>query len=482
MSHGNPPESRHDIFSLEESASGPVPVQAPPRSAARRRWLGAANAAAAGLTFSTLARSQQPLQSSIASTAQSPLQGSRFADLTCRVTTGRLDALVAAAFPAFNRPVILPPFDASKHGARFDVELHRLVAPFTVPETGEVVTVSGLLAIPVGTRGPIPVVSVQHGTMVTVDQTPSSLLALADPAYVIPEGSDALEVMLNVHRFAGQGMAVIAADYVGKGPFRNGRGEGYGVKDVTVQTCLRMLEAGLATMASLGLQSGPLFLAGWSQGGLNTQWLHQELRRRKVAVVGTSVTSPFNELSETMRFWCGAQTYPPPEGQSSFPPVVPWVSICLVILMGSYELHYGLKGLMRSAVAPKFHDLAATFWNTYDLRLWSGDSAPTGATLLVPGFFDRFTHDLNSAFLRQLAANTASYWSYDSPIRFFLGMADEALHPTAARRGIVAGGAKATEVPIREGSHRGNFLASLFGDATTTAGYGNSVDWFKSMV
>jgi hypothetical protein len=61
-------------------------------------------------------------------------------------------------------------------------------------------------------------------------------------------------------------------------------------------------------------------------------------------------------------------------------------------------------------------------------------------------------------------------------------MADEALHPTAARRGIVAGGAKATEVPIREGSHRGNFLASLFGDATTTAGYGNSVDWFKSMV
>ena len=68
------------------------------------------------------------------------------------------------------------------------------------------------------------------------------------------DAKDSLETLLNVHRFAGQGYAVIAADYVGKGPFRNGRGEAYAVKDVTVHTCLRMLEAGESTMQSMGVQ------------------------------------------------------------------------------------------------------------------------------------------------------------------------------------------------------------------------------------
>ena len=142
-------------------------------------------------------------------------------------------------------------------------------------------------------KGPLPVVSWQHGTVLSFDGIPSNMLKLADPAYVMSYPGDSAETLFNVHRFAGQGYAVIAADYVGKGPFRSGRGEAYGVRDTTVQTCLRMLEAGLTTMQSMGLQTGPLFLNGWSQGGLNSQWLHQALRQRKVPIVATSVSSPF---------------------------------------------------------------------------------------------------------------------------------------------------------------------------------------------
>ena len=50
------------------------------------------------------------------------------------------------------------------------------------------------------------------------------------------------------------------------------------------------------------------------------------------------------------------------------------------------------------------------------------------------------------------------------------------------RRAIAAGGAKTAEVPVKGGSHRGNFLASLYGDGTTLAGRENTVDWFKSLL
>ena len=472
----------------------------------RRRWLGSASGIAVSLAMPAVAlaqgsratdgssadapsadtssagRSSASRSTGSVSTGIRPaLPAGRLTDLSCQVSASRLDTLVAAIFNDFNAPTILPAFDSARHGARFDVQLHRLVAPLVVPETGESLMLSGLLALPVGAKGPLPVVCWQHGTILSFEQVPSNMLKLADPAYAMTDAKDSLETLLNVHRFAGQGYAVIAADYVGKGPFRNGRGEAYAVKDVTVHTCLRMLEAGESTMQSMGVQRGPLYLNGWSQGALNTQWLHQELRRRKIPVAATSVASPFNALSETMRFWAGAQRFDPPDGLGTYPPIPVWISLCMIILLGSYELQYGLKGLLRSAVAPQFRDMAEAYWKTYDLRFDPGKQFPSGSTLLVPNFFDGFTHDLNSAFLRQVAANTASYWRYDSPIRFHIGLADEAIHPTLARRALAAGGSQTSEVTVPRASHRGTFLASLYGDATSLGGKSNAVDWFDSL-
>jgi hypothetical protein len=187
-------------------------------------------------------------------------------DRSCRVSSTRLDALVAKAYPLFNEPAILPPFDAKTHGARFDVDLHRIVAHTVVPETGEKLKVSGLLALPVGVKGEVPLLSWQHGTILSFDQVPSNLTLLADPAYELTDAADSLETLFNVQRFAGRGYAVVAADYVGKGPFRNGRGEGYAVKGVSVRTCIDVLAAGQAAMQSLGVRPSKLFLHGWSQG------------------------------------------------------------------------------------------------------------------------------------------------------------------------------------------------------------------------
>ncbi len=461
-----------------------VPKADPPtlQSPSRRLWLGATSSLAVSAGWPAPASADtSSILSALAAGLQPALPRGKLIDQTVVVSAARLDLQVARNFPDFNVPAVLPAFDPSRHGARYAVELHRIVVPLNLPRTGESLTVTGLLALPVGVKGPLPVVSWQHGTVLNFDGVPSSLIKLADPGYVLAFPGDSAETLFNIHRFAAQGYAVIAADYVGKGPLRNGRSEAYAVPDVTVQACLRILEAGLASMQSMGLSAGPLFLNGWSQGGINSQWLHQALRQRKIPIAATSASSPFNELTETVRFWSGAQTYPVPDGVASFPALPDWIWQCLVVLLGSYEVNYGITGLLHHAVRPQFRELTARYWQTYELRADAASPRPTGPTLLVPGFFDRFTHDTNSAFLRQIAANSPTYWRYDAPIRFYLGIADEALHPTAARRAIAAGGALATEVAVPGGSHRITFMASLYGEPRHLGGQTNSLEWFNTL-
>lgn len=403
-----------------------------------------------------------------------------YLDNKVTIDRARLDGLAATVHDAFNEHRILRKFDAKLHGAKFDVELHRITTYTRPPGTGETLKVSGLLAIPVGVKGALPVVSWQHGTILAFDQVPSNLTLIADPAYVLRDNVDSMETLLNVQRLAGNGYAVIAADYVGKGPYRNGRAEAYAVKDVTVRTCLDILDAGLTGMRALGHPIGSLLLNGWSQGALNTQWLHQELRRQGRPIKATAVQSPFNDLNEAFRFWAGADVYAD-SASAPYPRLADWISLCMVVVLGSYERQYGLDGLLRTAIRSEYHDLALKFWSDYQMDFNPKKPFPSGSKLLVDGFFERYTADLNSRFLRQLAANRNTYWPYDSPIRFYYGLADEAIHPTLAKRPLAAGGKYASGVPIKGASHRGTFLASLYAEGEDIAGSSNVLRWFDSI-
>jgi Secretory lipase len=394
------------------------------------------------------------------------------------VSAQRLDTETGTAFRLFNTSSVLPDFNAVTHGARHDIILHRIVTTTTVPETGESLEVTGLLALPAGATGELPVVSWQHGTILSFDQVPSNLTKLSGSAYQLSDAVDSLETLFNLQRFAANGFAVIAADYVGKGPLRNGRGEGYAVKGVTVRTCIDVLNAGLAALSNLGVKPTTLFLHGWSQGALNTQWLHQALRADGVQIEATAVASPFNDLSEAWRFWAGRQTFPLPAGVDSYPNLPSWISLCMIVALGSYELHYDLKGLIESAVKPEYGEMARQYWKTYDISKINVQPFPSGSDLLVRGFFDGYTDDRNSAFLRQFAANGASYWNYDREIRFHYGRADEAIHPEMVARALSAGGKYAHGVPVSRANPRTTFLAGLYGDEATLAGHDNVLSWF----
>ena len=410
-----------------------------------------------------------------------PAQGFKsHLDNRSRVSRGRLDEIASAVHKAFNNPEILSPFDSAVHGATYDVELYRITAFTQVPETGETLKVSGLLAVPLDVKGPLPVVSWQHGTILSFNQVPSNLTSIADPAYVMRDNVDSMETLLNVQRLAGNGYAVIAADYIGKGPFRNGRAEAYATKGATVQTCIDILDAGLRGLKELGYQTSQLFLNGWSQGALNTQWLHQELRRQGRPIAATAVESPFNDLNESFRFWAGAESYPSPSAKA-YPRLADWISLCMIVTLGSYQRQYGLDGLLQSAIRPEFHALALKFWDDYQMDFDPKRPFPSGSTLLVDGFFERYTNDLNSRFLRQLAANRATYWAYDAPIRFYYGLSDEAIHPALVNRPLSAGGRHAIGVPIAGASHRGTVLASLYFESKVVGDSTNVLRWFNAV-
>ncbi len=434
-------------------------------AASRRDFLKSASAAAGSLALSITA----------------PGIALAAAGGSVRISKERLNTLAAKFYAVFNEGNILPASFADKHAARHDVELRRIVTFTRIPETGERVKVSGLLAAPAGARGALPVLSWQHGTILSFDQVPSNLLRLADETYELRDNVDSIETLFNIQRFAGNGYAVIAADYVGKGPYRNGRGEAYAVKGATVQCCLDILKAGLLELRKLGLRQSSLFLNGWSQGALNTQWLKQEMQRRGIKVRAAATESPFNNLAESFHYWANPRAYLP-ASESSYPMPPAWITPCMIVLLGSYRRYYGLNDLFKTAIKPQYQAFAEKYWSDYSLEGEIAKSIPPAGDFLTDGFFERFTSDTNSKLMRQLGDNGTTFWDYDSPIKFYYGLADEALPPRLVQPAVAAGGHFADGVPVKGASHRGTFLASLYGESTVLNGSPTAFDWFNTLV
>jgi dienelactone hydrolase len=144
-------------------------------------------------------------------------------------------------------------FEITFPPAQNGVKLYRVTYPSVVPEQGNRPTLaSGLIAVPEVDATTLPVVSYQHGSVFGKQEVPSFL-------------DQSMETRLMVANFAGQGYLVIGADYFGKG--LSTEPNSYIVKASTQQACVDMLFATQAVSGDLGVELGPLFLSGWSQGG-----------------------------------------------------------------------------------------------------------------------------------------------------------------------------------------------------------------------
>jgi hypothetical protein len=143
--------------------------------------------------------------------------------------------------------------------AKFGI-ISRVFTYETVDAYGLSITNSALLILPLGTNGPLPMVSEQHGATVMKSEAPSQ-----------PGHGD---IWASV--FASYGYAVVVPDYLGLGSspgyqaYLHARSEATCVVDA--------LRAGKSLCASNNVTlNGQLLLTGYSQGGHVTMAAHREL-------------------------------------------------------------------------------------------------------------------------------------------------------------------------------------------------------------
>lgn len=347
-------------------------------------------------------------------------------------------------------------FEISYTPARYGVKLYRVTYPSVVPErNNRPTTASGLIAIPdMGGELPasLPVVSYQHGSVFGKEEVPSFL-------------QNSAESRLMVAVFGGQGYMVIGADYFGKGvsPEPNG----YIVKGSTEQACLDMLLAAQTVCPELGVEMGPLFLSGWSQGGWSTFVFLHKLESVGIPVTAAAVASGPVDLYATVNRWANAWE---PIDAAYIPPLQS-------NMIHAFEEYYGWPGLSNWAIKPEYQEAAA--------QLFRNEISFEEAEPLLPTRYpDLLQDDFKAAvalgedrFSRLLQESHAYRWRSVTPARVYYGGIDEVTPVFIGTLPVgyqqVIGGADVTAVDAGpKADHRGVFLY----------GMKDQREWFDSLI
>ena len=343
----------------------------------------------------------------------------------------RLNRILDTDTPAFTG--VSADYSSATNGVR----LYRVTYPSVVPEQNNRPTsATGLVAVPDDATGTLPVVSYQHGTVYGKEEVPS-----------FPENSP--ETQLAIALFAGQGYAVIGADYFGMGGDADGP-EGYVVKASHQQATFDMLAAARVVLAELGIEAGPLFLAGWSQGGYVTMAFLERLEADGVPVTAAATASAPVDIFLALN---GFLNFPRPIDAG-------WVNTLFILSAFSYENYYGLPGLARSVIADAYYDVARA---AYERTPFDPAEIPTDLHKLIRAeYFDpRFF--AASAYGRLLAANQAYRWVIGTPVRNYYGEEDEVISVGLGRLAMTwqeamgAGNHKVEAISTGPTSHRGTF-------------------------
>lgn len=323
--------------------------------------------------------------------------------------------------------------------ARNAVTLYRITYSSVIPEKGnQPTTGSGLLAVPDTKAANFPLLSYQHGTIYGRHEVPS-----------FPEESP--ETQLMIAQFAGQGYAVIGADYFGLGVSQEP--EGYLVKASHQQACYDLLVASRSVLDHLKLKSEKLFLSGWSQGGFVTMAFLEKLESAGVPVAAAATASAPLDLFAAME---GFLVFPRPNDAV-------WLNSIFILSAFSFENYYGVPGLARSLFAEDSYDIAR---KAYERQPIDPAAVPTDLRKLIrPAYFDPH-YFAASSFGRLIAATQAYRFVMKSPVRNYYGEADEAITQGVGRMAMTYAQAMGRGNPLVEAvstgptSHRGTFATA----------------------
>lgn len=435
-----------------------------------------------------------------------------------------LTALIESQFTAFDAPI--PQGFVAPKINRY-VDLYRIFytidinhPQFTEPQpqvlTG-LLMIPGLLAEDTQEERTLPLAIYNHGTLFNRQLPPSEVVFKKDqkdPNWAI--GS--YETLINIGLFANNGYAMIASDYVGCGNNFDSLPEAFAVKEPTSEAIIGLLEASRKLLSMLCVNPAQLFLNGWSQGGMNTQWGLQQLETLQIPVTTAAASSPGNELRDTVIWWLSQGNKNPVSQEEP----APWLSLCAVLLLSSYESWYDLNGLFNALIKDEIipdgkdskgniikndakvtyreilkrfteiGDRAVTFDSSLSNYSWTVNIIRDGSEFktIIPGITpaDMLTNgaletEIGIQFLQKLESESPRYWTYRTPLKAWYGLSDEALPPDLVAPGMKEkGGPLVTLVPVNGASHRQTFLNSLLASPLNPKGGTdqNLFDWFDS--
>lgn len=355
-------------------------------------------------------------------------------EFLARWDTDRLNRILTTDTPAFAGVTV--PYTP----ARTAVRLYRVTYPSVIPEQGNRPTeATGLLALPDTDQTTLPLVSYQHGTVYGKEQVPS-----------FPDQSP--ETGLMIAQFAGQGYALIGADYFGLG--LSPEPEGYMVKASHQQATTDMLTASRAVLADLGRASPDLYLAGWSQGGFVTMAMLEKLEADGIPVKAAVTASAPVDVFATLN---GFLSFPRPNDAT-------WVNSLFILSAFSFENYYNVPGLAHSVLNDDYYEAAR---KAYAREPLDPAEIPTDLRKLIRADYFNPRFFASSAYGRLVAETQAYRWVIKTPVQNYYGESDEAISTGIGKLAMTyqqamgAGNPEVEAISTGPTTHRGTFATAV---------------------
>ena len=378
--------------------------------------------------------------------------------------------------------------------AIYGVDLYRVAYQSSIPEQGNRPTTAyGLVAIPQGAPGPLPIVSYQHGAVVGKGEVPSqSFNWLLNPDTADPDlYAAAYETRLNVAQFGGQGYVVIAADYFGLG--NSVENDGYISKPSQQQATLDMRTSALTLLAARNVPTSDLFLAGWSQGGLVTLDLQEKLESLGIPVRGVGTASAPGNVQLTSNAWYfnPRDFYDGPDRPAANTPDDKGLTVVGALSNFSITGYAGKTESPLELLGVNYEAARAFYMRQYDSLVFGA----SGIVIRRAGLADvvlpyslqdliapPYIGDANQVAFSQtdygqlLVTSGAGQTYLASNMRMYYGTEDQAI-PVPAGLAVYNwqtesfGKTNIAAIPVASGNHRGTFLVAVRGE----------LDWFDSL-
>lgn len=353
-----------------------------------------------------------------------------------RYDTTRLDKILSTELKDFSD------YKISYAPAHNSVKLYRVIYMTVVPEKrNKPVIASGLIALPETNNKLLPVVSYQHGTVFSRTEVPSN-----------PEESN--ETRLMVAAFAGNGYAVIAPDYIGKGV--SDEPDSFLAKESSAQACFDMYAASKAVVENLGIKFGDFFISGWSQGSWVTLTFLNRLEFDGIPVTGCATAATPCDPYTLFSAWIFSPKDITPQ----------WMLGVPILILNCYENYYGMSGLVDVSIKPAYRQ---TVKDLYANKITWDEACKNLPMKLKDLLNDDFVQNwslLNNRFYEQLNNNTVYRWRFKTKTRFYYGDADEVIYTFIATLSAdfqnFSGAAKAENIFAgKDADHRKTFLFGI---------------------